>query len=84
MSAVGFIFEEHNEQGVRMTTAINTERLLSPDSRAGNTTQQGPDTGRIAIHGSAHRRIGESDLRVFPLAISGNVFGWTEIGRAHV
>jgi aryl-alcohol dehydrogenase-like predicted oxidoreductase len=23
------------------------------------------------------RRIGSSDLRVYPLAISGNVFGWT-------
>lgn len=26
---------------------------------------------------SARRRIGFSDLRVFPLALSGNVFGWT-------
>jgi len=26
---------------------------------------------------AARRRIGHSDLRVFPLAISGNVFGWT-------
>ena len=26
---------------------------------------------------SVHRRVGTSDLRVFPLAISGNVFGWT-------
>ena len=26
---------------------------------------------------SVHRRVGDSDLHVFPLAISGNVFGWT-------
>jgi hypothetical protein len=26
---------------------------------------------------SVHRRVGSSDLSVFPLAISGNVFGWT-------
>jgi aryl-alcohol dehydrogenase-like predicted oxidoreductase len=36
------------------------------------------DTGRpLAEPRSVQRRIGTSDLHVFPLAISGNVFGWT-------
>ena len=36
------------------------------------------DTDRpTASARSAHRRVGASDLHVFPLAISGNVFGWT-------
>ncbi len=43
--------------------------------------QRGPTTGETAaIAGSApipRRRIGSSDLRVVPLALSGKVFGWT-------
>lgn len=36
------------------------------------------DTNPVAVHRrSALRTIGSSDLSVFPLAISGNVFGWT-------
>ena len=36
------------------------------------------DTDRpTASARSAHRRVGASDLHVFPMAISGNVFGWT-------
>jgi aryl-alcohol dehydrogenase-like predicted oxidoreductase len=36
------------------------------------------DTDRpTASARSVHRRVGASDLHVFPLAISGNVFGWT-------
>ena len=43
--------------------------------------QRGPTTGETAaIAGSApipRRRIGSSDIRVVPLALSGKVFGWT-------
>jgi len=36
------------------------------------------DTDRPTVGArSVHRSVGTSDLRVFPLAISGNVFGWT-------
>jgi aryl-alcohol dehydrogenase-like predicted oxidoreductase len=36
------------------------------------------DTGRpLANPRSVQRRIGSSDLHVFPMAMSGNVFGWT-------
>jgi aryl-alcohol dehydrogenase-like predicted oxidoreductase len=37
----------------------------------------------IAVTASApRRRLGQSDLRVFPLAIGGNIFGWTADSRA--
>lgn len=47
-----------------------------------------PETAPVALHlvpesapvtepVPARRRLGQSDLRVFPLAIGGNVFGWT-------
>ena len=39
------------------------------------TTEETPTI--VASSAVRHRRIGSSDLRVFPLAISGNVFGWT-------
>ena len=36
------------------------------------------DTGRPSASArSGQRQIGASDLHVFPLAMSGNVFGWT-------
>ena len=55
-----------------MTTIIETPTPVSP-ARPG--TVQG---GRPSSTSSpARRRIGLSDLRVFPLAMSGNVFGWT-------
>ncbi|MGV3714258.1 aldo/keto reductase [Pseudolysinimonas sp.] len=31
----------------------------------------------VGAHPAARRRIGSSDLHVFPIALSGNVFGWT-------
>lgn len=36
--------------------------------------EQHPVTGPISLR---RRQVGETDLRVFPLALSGNVFGWT-------
>jgi len=46
-----------------------------------DTRETAPTTSETAaIVGSAptpRRRLGASDLRVFPLAMSGNVFGWT-------
>jgi aryl-alcohol dehydrogenase-like predicted oxidoreductase len=40
--------------------------------------QAGDETTTVAGQGAVRqRRIGHSDLAVFPLAISGNVFGWT-------
>jgi aryl-alcohol dehydrogenase-like predicted oxidoreductase len=43
-----------------------------------------PETAPVALHlvpvpvpVPVRRRLGQSDLRVFPLAIGGNVFGWT-------
>ncbi|MCU1439786.1 MAG: aldo/keto reductase [Rhodoglobus sp.] len=39
------------------------------------TTEETPTI--VASNAVRHRRIGSSDLRVFPLAMSGNVFGWT-------
>lgn len=35
------------------------------------------DPGAPVLSSGLRRRIGRSDLEVFPLAISGNVFGWT-------
>ncbi len=49
--------------------------FAAPISRAPISTEQ-----TRAIVGSspaARRRIGSSDLEVFPIALSGNVFGWT-------
>jgi len=46
-----------------MTTAIDTDRV---DTHGLGQTARG-----------VNRRLGASDLDVFPLAISGNVFGWT-------
>jgi aryl-alcohol dehydrogenase-like predicted oxidoreductase len=60
-----------------MTTAIDTGHPLPPESGLATTVRETTETGRVAIRGAAQRRIGESELRVYPLAISGNVFGWT-------
>jgi aryl-alcohol dehydrogenase-like predicted oxidoreductase len=57
-----------------MTTAIDTGHPLSPNPRLSDTPS--PTAIPRPAPGS-YRRIGESELRVFPLAISGNVFGWT-------
>jgi aryl-alcohol dehydrogenase-like predicted oxidoreductase len=38
---------------------------------------------RVASH-PIRRRLGQSDLRVFPLAIGGNVFGWTAGSEATI
>lgn len=53
-----------------MTTIIETP---VPVSSAHPDALTNPD----AVASPVRRRIGLSDLRVFPLAMSGNVFGWT-------
>jgi len=60
-----------------MSTAIDTERVQSPGPHLApaHLTPAQPAPARLAP--DSYRRVGESDLRVFPLAISGNVFGWT-------
>jgi len=76
MSAAGRILETETS-GVRMTTAIDTGHPLPPESRLASTVRETSNSGGVTIRAAAHRRVGESELRVFPLAISGNVFGWT-------
>jgi aryl-alcohol dehydrogenase-like predicted oxidoreductase len=46
------------------------------------TDETTPDEPATVVQSNAvrERRIGASDLRVFPLAMSGNVFGWTADG----
>jgi aryl-alcohol dehydrogenase-like predicted oxidoreductase len=60
-----------------MSTAIDTERVQSPGPHLApaHLTPAQPAAARLAP--DSYRRVGESDLRVFPLAISGHVFGWT-------
>ena len=56
-----------------MTITVQTDAVATSPA-ASLSTGPTPITGPIP---SVHRSIGPSDLRVFPLAISGNVFGWT-------
>jgi len=56
-----------------MTITVQTDAVATSPA-ASLSTGPAPTTGPIP---SVHRSIGPSDLRVFPLAISGNVFGWT-------
>ncbi|MET4781975.1 aldo/keto reductase [Glaciihabitans sp. UYNi722] len=49
--------------------------------------QQAPvivEPPRLVNAGPIRRRLGQSDLRVFPLAIGGNVFGWTADSEATI
>src|SRR6187431_2719680 len=56
-----------------MTKLDSTEARTSTDARSGQ-----PTTGPLPrLETPRLRRVGSSDLHVFPLAISGNVFGWT-------
>jgi aryl-alcohol dehydrogenase-like predicted oxidoreductase len=52
--------------GVRMTQVLPTPSAA-------------PVTAEVAVvaEPTPRRRLGQSDLRVFPLAIGGNIFGWT-------
>lgn len=45
-----------------------------------NDTAQRSDTATITAPVTLPRRIGPSELRVFPIALSGTVFGWTADG----
>jgi aryl-alcohol dehydrogenase-like predicted oxidoreductase len=61
-----------------MTTAVDAAHPLPPES----ALHQRFDSGEVSLDSGALRtarlrRLGDSDLTVFPLAISGNVFGWT-------
>jgi aryl-alcohol dehydrogenase-like predicted oxidoreductase len=47
------------------------------DERAPQLDEAAPSAAVPALPAPRHRPIGDSDLSVFPLAISGNVFGWT-------
>ena len=52
----------------------------APNTTAPNTTAQITTAQTQAIVGTVsapRRRIGPSDLHVYPIALSGNVFGWT-------
>lgn len=57
---------------------VTSNSRKGPTVLTGNTVPTTHETAAI-VGGSAVRlrRIGESDLSVFPLAMSGNVFGWT-------
>ena len=48
---------------------------LTADQEFGRVMQ--PETGPIPALGVLPRRIGASDLRVHPVALGGNVFGWS-------
>jgi aryl-alcohol dehydrogenase-like predicted oxidoreductase len=66
---------EGSAPGATPPVAISTSPTTVPTPPSRITTEQ-----TRAIVGStpaARRRIGPSDLLVFPLALSGNVFGWT-------
>jgi aryl-alcohol dehydrogenase-like predicted oxidoreductase len=68
------MFEESDRAG-RPPVAVTTSPTRTTGDQPRITTEQ-----TRAIVGStpaARRRIGNSDLQVFPLALSGNVFGWT-------
>ncbi len=61
--------------------ALTTAPITAPPVTTGPTTTARVTTEQTrAIVGSSpapRRHVGPSDLRVFPLALSGNVFGWT-------
>jgi aryl-alcohol dehydrogenase-like predicted oxidoreductase len=49
----------------------------------GPLATEAPDTGPVAASTAIpRRRLGQSDLRVYPMAIGGNVFGWTADSEA--
>ncbi len=56
-----------------------TQTTDDPARRVPAGDDPGPISGSVPTSDSppARRRLGTSDLRVFPLAIGGNVFGWT-------
>jgi len=62
-----------------MTDTADRATAVEPSAR--HAVEPAPTTAQTAaIVGEGapqRRRIGHTDLRVFPLAISGNVFGWT-------
>jgi aryl-alcohol dehydrogenase-like predicted oxidoreductase len=47
---------------------------LAPEAATSVTTETAPT---LMVPASRRRKLGQSELRVFPLAIGGNVFGWT-------
>lgn len=51
-------------------------QLDSSTNESTNASATAPAEFEVASAAHPRRRIGSSDLRVFPLAISGNVFGW--------
>ncbi len=54
-----------------------TQLDTSAASRASDSAT-GPSTGPLLrLNNARPRRVGDSDLIVYPLAMSGNVFGWT-------
>lgn len=66
---------EESVRGVRPSVAVSTSPTPTSGEQPRITTEQ-----TRAIVGSTpapRRRIGLSDLHVFPLALGGNVFGWT-------
>lgn len=58
------------EWGTRMTDGAELRESVPPR----RTVAPAPETGPIMLR---HRPLGDSDLRVFPVAMSGNVFGFT-------
>ncbi len=76
---------EYDEGGGGAATALSTgpTPTLTTGSQAAAGTAaaapvdlgSAPDSGAIPIAG--RRRVGLSDLEIFPLALNGNVFGWT-------
>ena len=56
-----------------MTSLIDTSLVHTSEVATGT----GPIPHSVNGRRSANRQLGTSDLHVFPLAMSGNVFGWT-------
>ncbi len=54
-------------------TQLDTRQVMPP----GAVREAGPVVAPTEFAAVRRRAVGTSDLRVFPLAISGNVFGWT-------
>jgi aryl-alcohol dehydrogenase-like predicted oxidoreductase len=65
--------------GVRVSQVLPTFGASSLDAAPAIALATSPDlpTPAPLAAPAPRRRLGQSDLRVFPLAIGGNVFGWT-------
>src|SRR5690606_23787897 len=62
-------------RGAGMTGQLDDESIALRTGPVAPTTFE--TAAIVGTSPTARRRIGDSDLSVFPLALGGNVFGWT-------